>query len=218
MTAEMRLAGMTVLLAVGAGRCEALALVLSRAGARLIVHDEDAECAARVARSVRANGGACEIVAGELPAAASVDQWVDGLWSRFGPIRGVVFAPDLAAGSSATRREFLEIDLGVWRGSLTGGLQTPFFLVRAFASRMRDEAGGGRIVSIVPAASPQLDSVARVARGGLLTMTRGLVKVLPEPVRVAAVSGGTAEGQAASVAFLLGEPALPSGTIVELDR
>jgi NAD(P)-dependent dehydrogenase (short-subunit alcohol dehydrogenase family) len=212
----MRLAGVTVLLAVGAGRCETLALALARAGARLIMHDEDGERAARVVRSVRASGGACEIVAGELPGAASVDQWVDGIWSRFGSIRGVVFAPDLASTSS-TRREFLEIDLGVWRGSLTGGLQTPFFLVRAFASRMRNETGGGRIVTIVPAASPEIDSVARVARGGLLTMTRGLAKVLPAPVRVAAVSGGTIEGQAASAVFLLGEPALASGTIVELE-
>jgi NAD(P)-dependent dehydrogenase (short-subunit alcohol dehydrogenase family) len=204
----MRLAGTTVLLTAGAERCEPLALGLSREGARLLLHGgED------VARVVRAQGSACEVVVGGVATVEEVERLVEDVWSRFAPIRGVVLSP---TGGAAPRSSFLDDGIGVWHDSLERGLELPFFLIRTLASRMGEE-GGGAIVIIVPRPSSRLDAVSRVVRAGLVTMTRGLAKVLPDGVRIGALSGGSDESRTASAAFLLAEPSLRNGTIVELE-
>jgi NAD(P)-dependent dehydrogenase (short-subunit alcohol dehydrogenase family) len=127
-----------------------------------------------------------------------------------------VLAPDLERSTAgAIPAPFLETELAVWQSALATGLELPFFLIRSLAARMA-ERQGGTIVILAPAAPERPDSVTTVLRGGLLTTTRGLANVLPDRVRVAAVRGGSAAARCTSVAFLLGEPAVASGTIVEL--
>jgi hypothetical protein len=213
--AEKRLAGTTVLLAAGAGRCQALALALAGQGGRLLLHDA---AGAEVAGAVRSRGGVCELVEVEAATVEQVERLPEQIWSRCGAVQGAVLAPNPNATARVARAgaaPFLDDRLDDWRGSLQQRIELPLFLIRALAARMA-QGEGGAIVAIAGPGSPRPDCLTRVVRAALVTMTRGLAKVLPAGVRIAAFVGGAPDAQAATAAFLLAEPALPSGTIVEL--
>jgi NAD(P)-dependent dehydrogenase (short-subunit alcohol dehydrogenase family) len=206
----MPLAGKSVFLAGGR---EDLALALARAGARLIVHAD--EHGAGVVRALLDDGRDGRLLSPGPAGVEDAERLVDELWAQGGAISGAVFAPrfDPPGGAPAA---FVDQPPDLWRRLVATHLELPFFLVRALASRMKGE-GGGAIVIVATRPGARAGSMSCVASTGLVTLTAGLAKVLPEGVVIAAVVGGSAPSQAAHVAFLLCGRALTSGTIVNLD-
>lgn len=213
----MRLAGTTILLAAAAEYVQSLALALAEEGARVVLLVDDRKSGEGAVGAVRARGGACELFDRE-GAGEQVEQLADDAWAEFGPFSAVVFAPrpDVTrplGGEGAFRVVDGELDL--LRAALDRGLREPFFLARALASRMAQREGGA-IVCVAGGSMRRPGGGARVLHAGLVAMTRGLGKVLPAGVRIAAVVGGSLESQAAAVASLLADRLMPTGTIVEL--
>jgi NAD(P)-dependent dehydrogenase (short-subunit alcohol dehydrogenase family) len=190
------------------------------------------------ASDVAGAGGA---IVGDLSSVEGVEGAARDAWNTVGPVRGVVIEPPLVAFRTGSAPALLTDDVADrrqpddasdWEEALAASLKVPFFFARALAAPM-PRAGGGRIVFVLPYRgwARRQPGLARVVRHGLRTATYTLAKALPGAVRVFAVETPTGHGcevaaeveeevttaTASAVRFLLGEQALPSGTVVNLD-
>ena len=187
----MDLHGKAVLITGGAGGLgSAMASTLRQAGARIVIHDRQADRGQAVARSINAAGGGSPVrfVAGDLEDLAAsraqvlaLDQEIGGF---FGLVNNAAVIP-LKPIATYAIDEYERIQ--------RVNAHAAFVLAQALAPSMAAR-GGGAIVNLcsITLGGEWADFVPYVAsKGALLGMTRALARELgPAGIRVNAVSPG----------------------------
>ena len=159
-----------------------IALEFARRGARVAVHYRSGEAEAK---QVAGRDGA--VFHADLRDAAAVEKMFRGIEATFGGLdilinSASVFSPSTA--DDATRDH--------WDLQMDTNAKAPFFLAQ-YAARLMRARGAGKIVNIadVAVSSPWLEYLPySVAKGGVVTLTRGLAKALAPQVQVNAIAPG----------------------------
>ncbi|MDB4876323.1 MAG: short-chain dehydrogenase/reductase [Gemmatimonadetes bacterium] len=185
----MELRGRTALV-TGAGHRvgRAIAVALGAQGMRVAVHyNATADGARETARQIRGAGGEAEIVSADLTHVDAAEQLVGSVVQTFGGL-------DVLVNSAAVmvRTPFGEITAEQWDSIMALNLRAPFFLAQAAAPHLR--AAHGVIVNIADLAAFETWPgylPHGISKGGMVTMTRSLARVLAPEVRVAGIAPGT---------------------------
>ena len=187
----MDLDGQAVLVTGGAGGLGAeMAAVLRRAGARVVIHDRQAERGARVARdaSARGDGPPVRFVAGDLGDLAASRTLVLSLDAEVGGFHGLV-----NNAAVVPLKPIADYALDEYEAIQRVNAHAAFVLAQALAPSMA-RRGGGAIVNVcsITLGGEWANFVPYVtSKGALLGMTRALARELgPAGIRVNAVSPG----------------------------
>jgi NAD(P)-dependent dehydrogenase (short-subunit alcohol dehydrogenase family) len=187
----MDLDGKAVLVTGGAGGLGAeMAAVLRREGARVVIHDRQAERGERVAReaSARGDGPPVRFVAGDLSDLAASRTLVLTLDAEVGGFFGLV-----NNAAVVPLKPIADYALDEYEAIQRVNAHAAFVLAQALAPSMA-RRGGGAIVNVcsITLGGEWANFVPYVtSKGALLGMTRALARELgPAGIRVNAVSPG----------------------------
>lgn len=185
------LQGQTALVTGGStGIGRAVALALAEAGCDVAVHYHQSEAAAHeVAAVVRAVGRRAALLQGDFTAPAQVAAVVEAAAREFGGLDILINN----AGSLIGRVPLADMTDDHWGAVVALNLTSVFQSCRAALPHLR---AGARIVNVTSIAAHtgggQHSFAYAAAKGGVLSLTRGLAKELAHSgVRVNAVSPGT---------------------------
>lgn len=197
----------------------AIALAFAREGARLIVNYLDDQAAAEgIAEEIRSNGGAAELVPGDVAVSADVTRLIAAA-DIFGGV-------DILVNNAGIfpRVPFLEMTEADWDSVLDVNLKGVFLCAREAATKMVAKGSKGAIVNIASVAAysgPPLGVHYGASKSGVIGLTRAAAMALaPHGIRVNAIApgltdtaqpryGGSEEEIAATAAKL------PLGRIIE---
>jgi len=127
----------------GAGIGRAIAHRLSAEGATVAVADVDAAAAAETARTLERAGGEAEAFTFDLASVESIQAMVSEVLGRYGRIDILVNN----AGINGSLPLF-EVTQEEWDRLLDVNARGTFFCLQAVARHMKDQGGGGRIISL----------------------------------------------------------------------
>lgn len=187
----MDLDGKAVLVTGGAGGLGAeMAIVMRQAGARVVIHDRQAERGERVARaaSARGDGPAVRFVTGDLGDLAASRTLALSLDAEVGGFHGLV-----NNAAVVPLKPIADYALDEYEAIQRVNAHAAFVLAQALAPSMA-RRGGGAIVNVcsITLGGEWANFVPYVtSKGALLGMTRALARELgPAGIRVNAVSPG----------------------------
>lgn len=173
----------------GIGR--ACALAFARDGAAVAVnYNQSPEAAGEVVELIRRQGGHAESIAADVSGDAPVRALMAEVEKRFGRLDYLV---NNAGWSTRIPHENLEeLTDEIWDKTLRTNLHGPFYCVRAAAPLLRKNPGSAivNIASMAAIHGRGSSMVYAASKGGLLTMTRSLARVLAPHVRVNSVAPG----------------------------
>ena len=180
-----------VALVTGGGRDigRAISLKLAEAGAAVVVnYHSSADQANEVVKQIESNGGKALAVAADVSNSADASRLVQETVNKFGKIDVLVNN----AGGMVARKKMEEMDEAFWDEVQSLNLKSVFLVTKAALPHMND---GGAIVNLASLAARDGGGGGAIAystaKGGVLTMTRGLAKELaPRKIRANAVSPG----------------------------
>lgn len=140
-------------------------------------------------KMIEENGGKGIIVQGDMTNLADVENLVSKCRESFGDVISILVN---VAGGLVGRKTMLEIDEKWWDFVINLNLKTVFMVTKAVLPYMTE---GGSIINFASQAARDGGGPGAIAystaKGGVLTMTRGLAKELgPKKIRVNAVSPG----------------------------
>jgi len=165
-----------------------------REGAAVVIAEIDVETGESICRELVAAGGRALFVQTDVASQNSVQQMVQRAVEEFGGIDVLVNN----AAATGHRGDFLDVDLATWERILAT-TQTGVFLCCQEVARVMATAGGGSIVNIasVNGLIPQPGNWAYgSAKGGVLTLTRGLATELTvHGIRVNAIAPGAIQSE-----------------------
>ncbi|RVD39502.1 MAG: SDR family oxidoreductase [Mesorhizobium sp.] len=178
----------TVILTGAAGGIgSAIAQVLSRLGARLILADYDGASVERVAASLDPEGERVAAIRYDASNPADAETVVATCLTRFGHIDHVV-----PAAAIFEDQPFATMTDEQWRRMISVNLDGVFFICRRAIPHIRP---GGSIVTIASSAAHEGSSAEHVhygaSKGGVLAFVKSLAKEVSPHVRVNNVSPGT---------------------------
>lgn len=186
----MELRGRTALVTGAARRVgRAIALALAGRGMDIVIHYKGSAAEVRAtAETVEGLGRRAVMVQADLAQPEQVEALADRAIEAFGTI-------DVLVNSAALfyRTPLEKITRQDWDQFLHVNLVGPFFLARRLGLVMR-RRGEGKIVNVADIAGMSLwaDFLPYcVSKGALITLTRGLAKVLAPEVQVNAVAPGS---------------------------
>lgn len=177
----------TVLLSGGAaGIGRAIAGRLAAAGARLVLVDQDADGLEQVTDAL---GSVATGIVGDLSDAKAIDALVGEVWSKAGPITGLVNCAGVFPNTP-----MLDVSAEEWARVLDINLQAPFLMTQAVARRMIDAKVQGAVVNISSSAAtlsrPGVPHYG-ASKAGLQQLTRNMaLELAPHGIRVNAVAPG----------------------------
>jgi 3-oxoacyl-[acyl-carrier protein] reductase len=176
----------------GIGR--ATAELLAACGAAVAVNYHRNEAGARAAvETIGGAGGRAVAVQADVTRADDVRELVTRANTELGPVDILVNN----AGSLVERLKLMELTEEKWDAVIDLNLKSAFLCARAVAASMVERRAGAivNVSSIAGRNGGALGSIHySTAKGGLITMTKGLAKELgPHGVRVNAVSPGVIE-------------------------
>jgi NAD(P)-dependent dehydrogenase (short-subunit alcohol dehydrogenase family) len=182
--------GRTALVTGGAVRVgRAIALGLSRAGARVIVHyGGSAEAAGDLVAEIRSEGREAVALQADLSLHSEVERLAEEASSRFGGV-------DILVNNASVFPEqgLDEVDGDLWDRTLAVNLKAPFFLTQRLGGAMR-RRGGGVVVNLADLAGIQAwkgYAAHGISKAGLIHLTRVAARALAPEVRVVAIAPGT---------------------------
>jgi 3-oxoacyl-[acyl-carrier protein] reductase len=187
---QIELKGKTALVTGGArdiGR--AVALKLAEAGAAVAVnYFASREQAESVVAEIKAKGSKAIAIKADVAKADEVKRLIDETRAAFGTIHVLVNN----AGGLVARKKMEEMDEAFWDQVMALNLKSVFLVTQAALPHMAD---GGAIVNLASLAARDGGGGGAIAystaKGGVLTMTRGLSKELAaRKIRVNCVSPG----------------------------
>jgi 3-oxoacyl-[acyl-carrier protein] reductase len=168
----------------------AVALGLADRGASVVVNYNSSEDQANtVVHEIQARGGNAKAIRADVTSAAETETLVDSTRKEFG---GAIDILVNNAGGLLARKKLEEMDGDFWDAVLTLNLKSVFLVTRAAAPFMPQ---GSAIVNLASLAARDGGGGGALAysaaKGGVLTLTRGLSKELaPRKIRVNCVSPG----------------------------
>ena len=178
----------------GRGIGRRIAQRFAREGAAVIIAEIDSATGRDSCRDLIANGGRALFVHTDVAVQSSVQAMVQRGVEEFGGIDILVNN----AAATGHRGGFFDVDLETW-DRILAITQTGVFLCCQEAARVMAAAGGGSIVNIasVNGLIPQPRNWAYgSAKGGVLTLTRGLATELTvHGIRVNAIAPGAIQAE-----------------------
>jgi 3-oxoacyl-[acyl-carrier protein] reductase len=188
---QIDLTGKTALVTGGArdiGR--AVSLELAASGAFVAVnYFGSADKADDVVKTITGKGGKAVAIQADVSTSAGANKLVEEAAKAGGGQLDILINN---AGGLVARKKMDEMDEAFWNQVIGLNLTSVFLVTKAALTRMRD---GGAIVNLASLAARDGGGGGAIAystaKGGVLTMTRGLAKELaPRKIRVNAVSPG----------------------------
>jgi 3-oxoacyl-[acyl-carrier protein] reductase len=166
------------------------ALKLAAAGAKVCINNlSNTADAFETIRLIKEEGGEAIAVQGDMTKAADVKAVVDGCVKAFGDTIHILVN---VAGGLMGRKVLADLDEEFWDAVINVNLKSAYLTTRAVAPRMTE---GGAIINFSSQAARDGGGFGALAyataKGGVLTMTRGLAKELgPKGIRVNCISPG----------------------------
>ncbi|HYE56457.1 MAG TPA: SDR family oxidoreductase, partial [Chitinophagaceae bacterium] len=163
---------------------------LAAAGAKVCInYYQDSQQADDTYQLIRQNGGEAIVVQADMTKAADVKKVVDNCVTAFGSVIHILVN---VAGGLLARKPLAELDEAFWDAVINVNLKSAYLATRAVVPHMTE---GGAIVNFSSQAARDGGGFGALAyataKGGILTMTRGLAKELgPKGIRVNCVSPG----------------------------
>ena len=181
-----------VALVTGGGRDigRAISIELARCGASVCVnYFDNPDQAAETVSTIKAAGGKAIAVQGDVTKAQDIQRLLAETKAAFGPNIHILVNN---AGGLVGRKKITEMDDEFWNTVITLNFSSVYYVVKAVLGCMPD---GGAIVNFASQAARDGGGPGAIAyaaaKGGVLTMTRGLAKELgPRRIRVNAISPG----------------------------
>lgn len=172
----------------GIGNGRAAAILLARAGARVMVADLRPELAARTAEMIRAEGGEAAAFGADVTDDAQCRAMVDETLARFGRLDLL----DNNVGIPSTR-SVVDEDPEVWRRVMQVNVDAMFLVSRHAIPAMLRTAGSGAIVNVasIAALRPRGMTAYSTSKGAVIALTRAMaVDHGPDGIRVNCVAPG----------------------------
>ncbi len=167
-----------------------VAIKLAGAGAKVCVNNlSNVADADETIRLIKEAGGEAFAVSGDMTKSADVKKVVDACVAVFGNVVHVLVN---VAGGLMGRKVLADLDEEFWDAVINVNLKSAYLVTRAVVPYMTD---GGAIVNFSSQAARDGGGFGALAyaaaKGGVLTLTRGLAKELgPKGIRVNCVSPG----------------------------
>jgi NAD(P)-dependent dehydrogenase (short-subunit alcohol dehydrogenase family) len=172
----------------GIGNGRAAAILLARAGTKVLIVDLDAKLAQRTAEMIKAEGGTAAAHGADLTDDKQCRQTVEAAVDRFGRLD---FLDNIVGISS--RGSVVEEDPEVWRRVMKVNLEPMFLAAKHAIPAMIKTAGRGAIVNIssISALRPRRLTVYTASKGAVIALTRAMaVDHAKEGIRVNCVAPG----------------------------
>lgn len=175
----------------GSGIGKATALALASAGASVAInYFRNERGALETKHTIETGGGRAIIVRADVTSSTEVKRMIEEISSSLGPVDILVNN----AGSLIKRLRLLELTEACWDDVINLNLKSAFLCSQAVAGSMIERKTGA-IINVTSVAGRNGGAPGSIhyssAKGGLLTMTKGLAKELaPHSIRVNAVSPG----------------------------
>jgi NAD(P)-dependent dehydrogenase (short-subunit alcohol dehydrogenase family) len=172
----------------GIGNGRAAAILLARAGARVLVVDRDAALAERTVAMIAAEGGAASAFAADITDERQCAAMVEAALARFGRLDGL--DNNVGIGS---RGSVVELPPEKWRQVMQVNVETMYLTARHAIPAMIKSAGGGAIVNLssISALRPRGLTAYTVSKGAVIALTRAMaVDHGPDNIRVNCVAPG----------------------------
>ncbi len=167
-----------------------VSLKLAKAGAKVCInYFGNKEMAEETLRLIRENGGEAILVQGDMTKSTDVKKLVDACIAAYG--NTIHFLVNVAGGLMG-RKPLADLDEEFWDAVIDVNLKSAYLVTRAVVPYI---TAGGAIVNFSSQAARDGGGFGALAyataKGGVLTMTRGLAKELgPKGIRVNCVSPG----------------------------
>jgi len=171
----------------GIGNGRAAAILLGKAGARVVVVDRDATLAKRTVEMIEASGGSAIALQADVTRAADCATIVSTAVDRFGRLD--FLDNNVGIGS---RGSVLDESEESWRRLMQVNVDTMFLMAKEAIPAMR-RAGGGAIVNVssISALRPRGLTAYSVSKGAVIALTRAMaVDHGAEGIRVNCVAPG----------------------------
>jgi NAD(P)-dependent dehydrogenase (short-subunit alcohol dehydrogenase family) len=171
----------------GIGNGRAAAILLARAGTRVIVVDRDVALAKRTVEMIEAGGGEALAFQADMTRASDCAAVVEAAMDRYGRLD--YLDNNIGIGSRGTVVDETEES---WRRLMTVNVDTMFLAAKHAIPAMR-RTGGGAIVNVssISALRPRGLTAYSVSKGAVIALTRAMaVDHGPEGIRVNCVAPG----------------------------
>jgi NAD(P)-dependent dehydrogenase (short-subunit alcohol dehydrogenase family) len=172
----------------GIGNGRAAAILLARAGARVLVVDRQLELAQRTVEMIAAEGGDAAAFAADVTDEAQCRAMVQQAVARFRRLD--LLDNNVGIGSKGS---VVEEDPEVWRRVMQVNVDSMFLASRHAIPAMRETAGSGAIVNVasIAALRPRGMTAYSVSKGAVIALTRAMaVDHGPQGIRVNCVAPG----------------------------
>ncbi len=155
----------------GIGNGRAAAILLARAGTRVLVVDREIELAERTVAMIAEDGGEAVAFAADISDEAQAEAMVMTAVDRFGRLDFL----DNNVGIDA-RGSVLETDPPAWRRVMQINVETMYLAARYAIPAMIKTAGGGAIVNIssISALRPRGLTAYTTSKGAVIALTRAM--------------------------------------------
>jgi 3-oxoacyl-[acyl-carrier protein] reductase len=181
-----------VALVTGGGRDigRAISVALAKAGAFVCInYFDNKELAKEALDIVKQNGGKAILAQGDMTKAAEVERVVNECTAAFGDTIHILVN---VAGGLMGRKTLNDLDEALWDAVMNVNLKSVYLVTRRVLPHI---PSGGSIINFASQAARDGGGFGAIAyataKGGVLTMTRGLAKELgPKGIRVNSVSPG----------------------------
>lgn len=174
---------------------EAIARLLARYGARVIVSSRRAEACEAVAAAIRADGGSVEAIPVHIGDVGAID-------ALFARLDGCDLTPDLLVNNAAANPYFgpmLDMDLDAFDKTVEVNLRGYFYVTQQAARRMREGGSVVNVASVNARRSASGQGVYSFSKAAIVNMTEGWAKELAgRGIRVNAVLPGLTDTKFAS--------------------
>ncbi|MEE2980868.1 MAG: SDR family NAD(P)-dependent oxidoreductase [Pseudomonadota bacterium] len=172
----------------GIGNGRAAAMLLARAGTRVMVIDRLLDAAERTVAMIRAEGGTAEALAVDVTDEEQCRAMVDSTWEQFGRLDFL----DNNVGMGG-RGSVVDEDPEVWRRIMQVNVETMFLASKYAIPAMIESSGGGAIVNVssISALRPRGLTAYSTSKGAVIALTRAMaVDHGGDGIRVNAIAPG----------------------------
>jgi len=172
----------------GIGNGRAAAILLARAGARVLVVDRQLDLARRTVEMIAEEGGTAAAHGADVTEDAQCRAMVEAALERFGRLD--LLDNNVGIGSKGS---VVEEDPQLWRRVMQVNVESMFLASKHAIPAMIETAGGGAIVNVasIAALRPRGMTAYSTSKGAVIALTRAMaVDHGPQGVRVNCVAPG----------------------------
>jgi NAD(P)-dependent dehydrogenase (short-subunit alcohol dehydrogenase family) len=172
----------------GIGNGRAAAILLARAGVRVLVVDIQREAADETVAMIAAEGGAALTHVGDVSDERQCKTMVDATLSAFGRLD--LLDNNVGIGGRGT---VIDTPSDLWRRVMTVNVDSVFYVSKYAIPAMVETAGGGAIVNVssISALRPRGLTAYSTSKGAVIALTRAMaVDHGPQNIRVNCIAPG----------------------------